>query len=62
MSISLSGIRFVVSVVPKRAEADIASMGTVNGINYSDATISYRPSNITLCSKTAGKKTINLLW
>ena len=62
MSVSLSGLRFVLNVVPTRAEAKIASMGVVNGVDYGGANIYYRPSNVILGSSSAGPKRIDLQW
>jgi len=62
MSVLLSGIRFIVNVVPMRAEKKIASMGLVNGVDYTNSRNYYRPYNITLGSDTAARKTITLKW
>jgi len=57
-----NGIRLVISIVPTRAEEKIAAMGIVSGFDYSSAKIFYRPSVITLTSKTAGRKGIAFGW
>lgn len=62
MSFSLSGVRFIANLVPMRAEKKIASMGCVNGVDYSNAKVHYRPMNIVLGSQTAGQKTVVLKW
>jgi len=62
MSFSFNGVRFIANLVPVRAEEKIASMGEVNGVDYSNAKIHYHPTNITLGSSTAGRKTITLKW
>jgi len=62
MTFTFNGIRFVVSAVPVRAEQHIAAMGNVDGVDYSNAKIFYRPANIVLGSTTAGRKQINLQW
>lgn len=56
------GIRFVISILPIRAEEKIAGLGLVNGFDYSNAKIIYRPPGIGLTSNTAGLKQINLEW
>jgi hypothetical protein len=56
------GVRFVISIPPLRAEDKIASLGQVNGFDYSSAKILYRPPNIGLMSSTAGLKRIDLKW
>jgi hypothetical protein len=62
MSFSFNGVRFIANLVPVRAEEKIASMGEVNGVDYSKAKTYYRPTNIVLGSSTAGRKTITLKW
>ena len=62
MAFTFFGIRFVISILPIRAEEKIAGLGLVNGFDYSSAKIIYRPSNIGLTSNTAGLKRIELKW
>ena len=62
MTFTLNDVRFVVSAAPGPAEKRIARMGVVNEVDYSKAKILYRPANIVLLSKTAGRKTIILEW
>lgn len=62
MTFTFNGVRFVVSVVPVRAEKLIAKMGVVKGVDYSKAETIYRPRNIVLNSNTGGRKQIDLRW
>ena len=62
MTFTLNSIRFVVSAVQERAEEYIRNMGFVAGVDYSKASVCYRPANIVLDSPTAGRKQINLEW
>lgn len=62
MAFTFFGVRFVISIPPIRAEDKIASLGQVNGFDYSSAKILYRPPNIGLMSSTAGLKRIDLKW
>ena len=62
MTFTFNGVRFVVSVIPVRAEQIIAKMGVVKGVDYSKAKTIYRPPNIVLNSNTAGRKQIDLQW
>ena len=62
MAFTFFGVRFVISILPIRAEDKIAAMGSINGFDYSTAKIVYRPPSIGLTSKTAGLKRIDLVW
>jgi len=62
MAFTFFGVRFVVSIPPIRAEDKIATLGEINGFDYSTAKIVYRPDNITLTSGSAGFKRILLEW
>ena len=62
VTFSLSEIRFIVNLFPIRAEEKIASMGIVNGVDYTNSKTYYRPANIILDSRTAGKKSVLLDW
>lgn len=62
MAFTFFGVRFVISILPIRAEDKIAGLGLVNGFDYSSAKILYRPPNIGLTSSTAGLKRIDLEW
>jgi hypothetical protein len=62
MTFTLNTVRFVVSGEAGPAEAHLAKIGLVNDVDYSRATIYYRPPDIALLSKTAGQKTIYLEW
>ena len=62
MVVTFFGLRFVISIPPFRAETQIAGLGVVNGFDYSNAQIIYRPQGIALKSGTAGLKEIHLEW
>jgi len=62
MVFTFHGVRFVVSIPPKRAEERIRGLGKVGDFDYSTARIVYRPPHITLKSATAGFKRITLEW
>jgi hypothetical protein len=62
MTLVFNGFRFVVSLVPVRAEALLLKMGTVDGFDFALAKIDYRPRNIRMRSETAGEKIIHLTW
>lgn len=62
MAFVLNGFRFVVSLVPVRAEPLLLKMGVIDGFDYALAKIDYRPRNIRLRSETAGQKIIHLTW
>ena len=62
MTFTFNSVRFVVSVIPVRAEQLIAKMGVANGVDYSKAKVIYRPQGIILNSNTAGRKQIDLRW
>lgn len=62
MTFTFNSVRFVVSVIPVRAEQLIAKMGIANGVDYSKAKVIYRPQGIILTSNTAGRKHIDLRW
>jgi hypothetical protein len=62
MTFTFNGVRFVVSMLPVRAEDRIRANGVVDGFDYGATNITYRPRNIILGSSSAGKKTINLSW
>ena len=62
MAFTFFGVRFVVSIPPIRAEEKIAALGKVKDFDYSSAKIVYRPSNISLTSRTAALKQIDFEW
>lgn len=62
MSFVFNGFRFVVSLVPVRAEPLLRKMGVVDGFDFALARIDYRPRNIRLRSESAGEKVIHLTW
>jgi hypothetical protein len=60
--LSFCGIQFAVNLSGGVAEKQLATLGVVDGIDYSSSQIVYRPSDITLQSPTAGSKRIVLKW
>jgi hypothetical protein len=62
MSFVFNGFRFVVSLVPVRAEPLLLKMGVIDGFDFALAKIDYRPRNIRLRSESAGEKVIHLTW
>jgi len=62
MTFTFFGVRFVISIPPLKAEEKIAGLGLVNGFDYSQANIIYRPPGIELTSTSAGRKRIELEW
>jgi len=62
MMFTFFGLRFVVSMVPHRAEKQIAAMGLVKGFDYSTAEVIYRPPRFGMISGTAGQKLIEFEW
>ena len=62
MTFTFFGVRFVVNILPIRAEEKIAAMGEVNGFDFSTAKIFYRPPGIEMKSATAAQKRIELEW
>lgn len=62
MTFTLNGLRFVINIVPVRAEEKIKNLGVINGVDYSKADVKYRPIAINFRSKTAGIKRMNLIW
>jgi len=63
MRIVVSGLRFFVNVCPTPAEEMIMSaMDAFDGAVAGTNKVHYRPTDITLLSDTAGKKTIMLTW
>jgi hypothetical protein len=62
MGFSFNGLRFVVNLLPIRAERKIKGMGLTGGFDYASASVTYRPNNIIFGSSDAGRKMINLVW
>lgn len=62
MAFVFNGFRFVVSLVPVRAEPLLVKMGVLDGLDYAQARIDYRPRNIRMRSRSAGEKIIHLTW
>lgn len=62
MSFSLNDVRFLVTTAPGPAERRLARVGVVGGVDYSNADILYRPTNIALRSQTAAPKTVLFEW
>lgn len=62
MTFVFNGFRFVVSLVPLRAEPLLMKMGVVDGLDFSQAKIDYRPKNIRMRSPSAGEKIIHFAW
>lgn len=62
MAFTLYGVRFVVSLLPIRAENKIADLGEIRNYNFSEAKIFYRPTNIVLENSQVGRKIILLAW
>ena len=56
------GVRLVVTIDPIRSEEKIHMMGLINEFDYSESQVTYRPSNITFLSSSAGRKSIELRW
>ena len=56
------GVRLVVAIDPLRSEDKIRNMGMVNGFDYSQSEVIYRPSDITFRSSSGGTKSIQLEW
>ncbi len=62
MTFTLNELRFIINTQPIRAETLIKNMGSINGVDYSNAKIEYRPKIICFKSKKAGTKLINFTW
>ncbi len=62
MHFMFNGFRFVVSVVPVRANPLLLKLGVVDGLDFATAKIDYRPKNIRMRSVNAGEKLIMLSW
>jgi len=62
MAFTFFGLRFVISILPLRAEEHIARIGKVHEFDYSTARIIHRPPGISLMSSTAGAKRIYFEW
>jgi hypothetical protein len=56
------GIRFVVTIDARRSEEAIRKMGIVDGFDFTESIVTYRPNIITLNSLPANQKHITLRW
>ena len=62
MTFTFFGVRFVVNILPIRAEQKIAAMREVNGFDFSTAKILHRPPGVQMNSGTAAQKRRELEW